>query len=122
MPDPNPTRASRASALFLVLALATLALGFPVIRTYQGALRGSLGMRSTPLFIAAFAAGAALLFLLVWKSRRALAAGAVLFALFLVVRSGNGEALIAAAVILALTLLAGDSLARLLRGFEARPG
>ena len=123
MPDTRPAEpAPRLSALFLGLTLATLVLGFPVIRTYQGALRQSLGMRSIPLFIAVLAAGFALLFFLVWRVPRGLAAGSAVFALFLILRSGNGLALVSAAVILGVTLVAGDALARLLRGFEARPG
>ena len=115
-------RAPRASAFVLLAAAATLALGLPVVRTYQGSLRSSLDMRSTSLFLAVVALGFGFLFLSVWKIPRALAAGLGLLSLILVVRSGNVGALLTAAAILGVTLLTGDALARVLRGFEAPAG
>ena len=115
-------RSPKVSGFLLLLALLVLVLGTPILKTYLGALRGALGMSSILAFAAAMAAGFFLLFVLAWKWPRALAVALGCFSVLLVVRSGNALPFLWAAVLLGITLIAGDAVARLLRGFEARAG
>ena len=110
------------SGLFIVLAAALLVCAAPILKMHLEKFRNALA--SGPA--AGAAALLALAFILfldgVRRSPRTTAAATGTVLLFLVVWSGNLFAFGIAAAVLALTLIAGDAVARLLRGFEGGPG
>ena len=110
------------SGLFVVLAAALLVCAAPILKMHLERIRNTLASRPA----AGAAALLALAFILfldgVRRSPRTTAAATGTVLLFLVVWSGNLPAFVIAAAVLAFTLLAGDAVARLLRGFEGGPG
>ena len=119
---PERKRASLASALLIVLSLLILIGAGRLILMYMNRLGVALGSGDAAGAVAALVAVFILVFLGVAKAPRITAAAVGLFSLLLVVRSGNAFAFVIAAGLLGLTLLAGDGVARLIRGKESEGG
>jgi hypothetical protein len=85
---------------------------------YSNRLGVAIGSGQAAGVGAALALALLLLFAGIRKAPRSTAAGVGLLSLFLVIRSGNALALFLAVALLGFTLLAGDGVARLIRGRE----
>jgi hypothetical protein len=119
--SPERARPRGGSALVVVAALLLIARASPLAWAYVVKLRG---LHSTGSLAAACATGVAALAVLTlgFRSRpRATAASLAAVGLVVALLAGNGAALLAAAGILAGTLLLGDLAARLLLGREEEP-
>src|SRR5215471_15115274 len=114
-------RASAISGLLVVLALGILILGVPIIARYAKWFRMGHSPAAAALSVAASGV-LLLLFVGFSKSTRVTVTIAGLVGLILVVTSGNAVAFLIALALLAVTLIAGDGVTRLLRGREARQG
>jgi hypothetical protein len=121
--DPETTRRSRLfSGLLVAFVLLILLRAVPLAQDYAAKLLGKHRLS----ILAAGSLGAAAGFLLLvvaisrWPRLTVQILGAV--ALLLIFLSGNFTATLVAGAILALTLLAGDALSRVLRGREAAEG
>jgi hypothetical protein len=119
---PERTRSSLVSALLVVLSLLILIQAGRLIFMYLNRLGIALGSGNASGAVAALVVVSILVFLGVAKAPRTAAAAIGLASLFLIVRSGNALAFVIAAGLLGLTLLAGDALARLIRGKESEGG
>ena len=119
---PERTRASLASALLIVLSLLILIRAERLISMYLNRLGVALGSGDAAGAVAALVVVFFLVFLGVARAPRITAAAVGLFSLLLIVRSGNALAFVVAAGLLGLTLLAGDAVARLIRGKESEGG
>jgi len=117
------TRRSRLFSGFLVLFVALILVrAIPLISNYVAKLLAKHRLSVVAIAGFAGAAGFALLVLAIRQRPRATLALLGAAALVLVVASGNLVAMLIALAILALTLLAGDAVSRLLRGREAGDG
>ena len=117
------TRRSRLFSGFLVLFVALILVrAIPLISNYVAKLLAKHRLSVVAIAGFAGAAGFALLVLAIRQRPRATLALLGAAALVLVVASGNLVAVLIALAILALTLLAGDAVSRLLRGREAGDG
>src|SRR5580765_1145684 len=114
----TPRAAPRVSGLLVLLSVLFLVRGGPLLRMYSNRLGVAIGSGKATGVAAALALAFLLLFAGIRKAPRSTAAGVGLLSLFLVIRSGNALALLLAAALLGFTLLAGDGVARLIRGRE----
>jgi hypothetical protein len=119
---PERTRTSFVSALLIVLSLLILIRAERLISMYLNRLGVALGSGHAGGALAALVLVFILVFLGIVKAPRITAAAIGLASLFLIVRSGNAPAFVVAAGLLSLTLLAGDAVARLIRGNESDSG
>src|SRR5262249_44836755 len=120
--NPARTSASRVSILLIVLSILILFLAGRLISMYFNRLGVALGSGDAAPALAALVVVFILIFLGISKLPRVTASAVGVFSLLLIVRSGNALACLIAAGLLALTVLAGDALARLIRGKESEGG
>ena len=116
--SPESARPRGGSALVLGAAVLLIARASPLAWAYVVKLRGLHSTASLAAAGAAGVAGLAVLTLAIRSRPRATAAGLVGTGLVVALLAGNAAALLAAAGILAGTLLLGDLVARLLLGRE----
>src|SRR5262249_29462197 len=124
MREPNSAarRATAISAVVLLLSALLLIRPAPIISFYGNAVRLALGLPSIGSVAVVCGLGLLVLATLLWRLPRLAVSGVASLSLFLVIRSGNFPALLAAGALFGVTLIAGDGIARLLRGYEADDG
>lgn len=118
----SPRAAPTVSGLLVLFSTLLLLRATPILRMYWDRIRAALASKPVALSTLAFSLGFVFLFLGIRRMPRQTAAGVALLSLGLIVRSGNGPALLIALGVLGITLLAGDALARSLRGRETEGG
>ena len=115
--------AGRAASTFVILFAAVIfARSLPNLREYVTRARETHSSAAIAAAASALAALWLVLLLGIWKARRPAAAALGLAGGVLLVTSGNAGSFVVAGGVLALTLLLGDGVSRLVRGREAQEG